>query len=62
MIEPWDLADVSKIPDLFELGKKSVDMNFEMVRQHFLEHKRTQFTPFTSTSNETRFFDEHSFK
>ena len=62
MTEPWDLADVSRIPDLFKIGNECADVNFEMVRKHFFGHKRSQFTPVTSTCNEPQSFDEYSFE
>ena len=58
----WDLADVSKIPDLFNVGKRCAESNFEMIRDNFLDHTRIPFQPFTSTENEACFFDEYTFE
>jgi len=62
MKQLWDLADVSKIPELFSIGTKCAEANYSMVSGNFFEHKRIPYTPFTSTENEANFFDEYSFE
>ncbi len=59
MPELWDLADVSRIPDLFDLGKRNAIANFEDIQERFLRHTRQRFKPFTSTEGEVCDLDEY---
>ncbi len=46
MKEPWPLDGVNNIPQLFKTGKEKAAEEFDMLEARFLEHERTQFTPF----------------
>lgn len=60
MTERWDLADVTRIPDLFEVGEQCAEQNFEMLQTSFLQHQRVPYTPCTSADNEALFDDDYS--
>jgi len=52
MDELWPLSATEYIPDLFRIGKERADDNYERIKEHFFDHQRKQFTPFTSTHEE----------
>lgn len=62
MTEPWRLDAVEHIPDLFRVGEKRAVECFEWVNESFFQHKRTQFTPVTTTDNEILLYDEFGFE
>jgi len=62
MTRPWKLDAVEHISDLFRVGEKRAEECFQWVNESFLHHKRTQFTPVTSTEDEVLLDDEFGFE
>lgn len=55
MKEKFGLAEVQHIPDLFRIGSQRADETFDVIKDEFLQHKRTPFVPFTTADGEIKF-------
>jgi len=62
MTEAWRLDAVEHITDLFRVGEERAEECFQWVNESFLQHKRTRFTPVTSTEDEILISEEFGFE
>jgi hypothetical protein len=61
-LRPFSVNAYEYINDLFRVGEERSDECFPWVKESFLQHKRTRFTPVTNTEDEILINEEFGFE
>lgn len=61
MDRKWGLDEVEHIPELFKTGERRAGESYEWVKDHFLEHTRECYVPFTTADSRIE-LDEFGFE